>query len=321
MSQPLNRPLFSRTFAAIEEVPLGANSVYVVGDNLEIEDRAAQWEALADGETRIARVTEASQSGITVELEAQLHKLRLREIASMSGFLSSLCASRLHIDLTGLPMRVWAPLVRAALDACLPVSAVYIEPGDYRYSTSPIEGQIFDLSERIDGISPIPGFATLVRADHERSLFVPILGFEGTRLAHILETIQPKNENVWPVVPVPGTRVQFPFFSYLANKGQLVDTHSWKAVLYSRANCPFSLYHLLCSQFDDQPELQLVLAPLGPKPQALGAILYYLDHRDRVELVYDHPISRRDRTVGAPRVCTYDLSAWADCAGYGHAVA
>lgn len=316
MPQILSSPLFTVTLPRIENLDFPPGSTYVVGDGLEEEDRTQEWKRLNATGLGFVRVVSVAPTSATVAFNGACSDLPLRSQSALTEFLLGLQTSRLHIDITGLPLHVWAPLVRAALNVSIRTRAVYFEPGDYRYSTNPIEGEIFDLSDRIDGIAPIPGFACLSRFDLERALFVPILGFEGTRLAHILEAVQPARENIWPIIGVPGTRIQYPFFAYLGNKGQLLETHSWKNALYARANCPFSLYYVLRDRLQTWHERLVILAPLGPKPHALGAILYYLANPRRTELVYDHPITRAQRTVGTPRVCIYDLSAWANLVGF-----
>ena len=47
---------------------------------------------------------------------------------------------------------------------------------------------------------------------------------------------------------------------------------------------------------------------IGTKPHAVGAVLFYLDSPSDVELVYDHPVRKADRTMGTSRVCVYNIS-------------
>ena len=98
---------------------------------------------------------------------------------------------------------------------------VYVEPGDYRFSVAPTEGTIFDLSDSILGIRPLPGFASLMDVADEDALFVPLLGFEGTRFAHIMDSVQPGRDRVFPVIGVPGFRPEYPFYTYWGNRGSV----------------------------------------------------------------------------------------------------
>jgi hypothetical protein len=53
----------------------------------------------------------------------------------------------------------------------------------------------------------------------------------------------------------------------------------------------------------------LKIAPIGTKPHALGAVLFCLSRPDSVELVYDHPIRKANRTIGASRLLVYTISS------------
>ena len=79
------------------------------------------------------------------------------------------------------------------------VCGVYVEPRSYSFSPTPTEAEIFDLSEAIHGIHPLPGFGVLSEPEDEDSvLFVPFLGFEGHRLAYVLEQVQPPGRKIFP---------------------------------------------------------------------------------------------------------------------------
>src|SRR5690606_19294701 len=104
----------------------------------------------------------------------------------------------------------WAWIVRAMLNREKGLFyAIYSEPSEYKFHAAPFDGQIFDLSEKITGIQPLPGFARLTQYDKE-FIFLPLLGFEGARLAHIIEDVQPSREHTYPVIGVPGFKHDFP---------------------------------------------------------------------------------------------------------------
>ncbi len=141
--------------------------------------------------------------------------------------------------------------------------------------------------------------------------FVPLLGFEGTRLAYITENVQPPGGKTVPVVGAPGFRPEYPFYAYHGNRSALSETRAWKNVRFSIANCPFSLFYTLQDIADQYPRDLLKVAPIGTKPHALGAVLFAIVGRREVELVYDHPIRKKDRTEGASRLLVYHISAFA----------
>ena len=154
----------------------------------------------------------------------------------------------------------------------------------------------------------MPGFASLARAPDESTVFVPLLGFEGARFAHVLEAVQPDRPDIYPIVGVPGFRPEYPFHTYLGNRSVLSETRSWHNVRYVPANCAFSVYQTLEEIARRNPGRTIQVAPIGTKPHALGSVLFTLDHPDRMEIVYDHPVRKEMRTSGFSRVCLYDLS-------------
>jgi hypothetical protein len=174
---------------------------------------------------------------------------------------------------------------------------------------NPTEGEIFDLSERILGIAPIPGFASFARVKDD-FCFVALLGFEGTRVAYLLEQVQPVGDRIIPIVGVPGFRAEYPFATYTGNRLPLMESDAWRRVRFADANCPFSLYYLLQQLSDEYGGSYLKIAPVGTKPHAIGAALFVIDDPSRRELVYDHPVRKAERTTGIARLLAYDVSGF-----------
>jgi hypothetical protein len=228
----------------------------------------------------------------------------------MAALMDALPGSSIYLDITGLSHHVWAPLLRVALTTGKLVRAVYVEPAEYRFSETPTEGEIFDLSEAILGISPLPGFTSLAQPRHADSVcFVPLLGFEGNRLQYVLEMVQPPGQKVIPIVGVPGFRPEYPFYTYMGNRSALEGNLIWSRIRYAKANCPFSLFYALEDISTLYPDELLKIAPIGTKPHALGAVLYALYASRAVELVYDHPVRKVNRTVGSANIHVYDVSS------------
>ena len=125
---------------------------------------------------------------------------------------------------------------------------------------------------------------------------------------HMLEDVQPQREDICPIVGVPGFRPEYPFYSYHGNREPLEQTKAWKNVRFAAANCPFSVYHVIGAIAKDGRGRRLKIGLIGTKPHALGGILYYIDHPNDTELLYDFPVRSPDRTTGTSRVCLYDLS-------------
>ncbi len=285
-------------------------SAYICG--LFAEHRVPKvhsWEATRP-EVLVARVTDQQPNEITMLISNSDHTLPLRSATHLARLWDLVGRSMAYLDITGLAHHVWAPLLKSGLAKGIKLSVVYREPLGYRFSITPTEGEIFDLSERITGISPLPGFASLRYAGSENVCFIPLLGFEGPRLAYLLEHVQPPGKKIIPVIGVPGFRAEYPFYTYLSNQSALSSTKSWRRVRFATANNPFSLFYLLGDISQHFPSEQLKIAPIGTKPHALGAVLFALTQPARVELVYDHPLRRKDRTEGTARVLVYHVSSF-----------
>lgn len=307
MQYRLDEPFFTTVLPDSAWVP-AEDSLYITGDSTESRSsHIASWEGSLST-VEVLRVRHESSALAVASSERGTVELNLRSAAALAELLDNCRRATTYLDITGLPHHVWAPLVRAIRARPEPAFVVYVEPGDYRFSESPTEANLFDLSEKIEGISPLPGFATLTNRSEEDGLFVPLLGFEGARLAFMIEAIQPKRDNIRPVIGVPGFRPEYPFHAYLGNRLQLLDTRAWRDVRFATANCPFSAYHVLAALAAERTAGHLKVAMIGTKPHALGAVLYYLDHPSTTELLYDHPIRKDKRTEGMSRVCLYDLS-------------
>jgi hypothetical protein len=285
------------------------NSTYVFGSSGEERSaHSAAWESRTQG-VQFVRVVDQGRSEFFADSGTETRFL-LRSRDQLASFWKSTASETVYLDITGLSHHVWAPLLRSALAAKRRVIGVYVEPGDYRPSATPTEGEIFDLSERIEGIAPIPGFASLAEMSDAESCFIPLLGFEGTRLSYLLETVQPQGNKVVPIIGVPGFRPEYPFYTYQGNRGPLLSTRAWRNVRFAQANCPFSLFYTLREVAALYPRETLKIAPIGTKPHALGAVLFALASSRPVELVYDHPIRKATRTAGTSRLLLYELAVF-----------
>jgi len=285
-------------------------AVFVVGSSVEDRvDHVAAWKSRAE-KIRFVHVAEQGKSNFAYINGSELTLVSLRSETQLQEFWSRCGTQTVYLDLTGFAHHVWAPLVRSCLVGGYRLMVIYVEPRDYRYNVAPTEGEIFDLSERISGISPIPGFAALRETREENVCFVPLIGFEGRRFAYVVEQVQPPGGKIVPIVGVPGFRPEYPFHAYLSNRPILLETRSWKNMRFATANDPFSLYYLLQDIAAENRGDLLKIAPIGTKPHALGAVLFAIKSPQTVELVYDHPIRKAKRTHGFSRLLVYHVSSF-----------
>lgn len=305
-----DRPVFTRVHPNTSAFQPRDGSVYVFARSEEF--RSAHIE-LWHNSVQDVQLIQIADLGTEIEghdivRDKEVGRFRLRGQVAMERFWISTGAQHGYLDITGLSHHVWAPLLKSGLQVLDRLDVVYVEPGHYSFNLRPTEGQIFDLSDRIDGIRPLPGFASIRHSAIDEFILVPLLGFEGMRLAYVIEQLQPSSHNIVPVVGVPGFRAEYPFYAFEGNRRSLTESEAWKRVTFATANCPFDLFNVLASLAEYYNGKLMKLAIIGTKPHALGAVLYKLANDLSVELIYDHPIRKSGRTAESDRVLEYPVS-------------
>ncbi|MBB6135850.1 hypothetical protein HD842_004027 [Massilia aurea] len=297
-------PILTDTYESVDEFRPVPGSAYIYG--VTAEDRSthtAHWRAECQD---VNFVEIHSEAFAEFQVVGDLDKYFLRGTTSLNKLLNSLGSGRvLYIDITGLTHPTWAALIRTAVDVYKEIRIVYVEPSRYRRSEAPLQGQVYDLSSRIAGITPMPGFATI--SENDDSVFVPMLGFEGARLRHALEHVQP--DRVIPIVGHPGFKPWYVFETYSGNRSALEETKAWQEVVYAAGNCPFNCFYVLQKIAGSNPLRVLKVAMIGTKPHALAAVMFSLISPERIELIYDNPIRKAGRTDGSDRLLVYHVSA------------
>jgi len=305
-----NDPLLTRIYEQCVDFQPLPESVYVGLQGIEERSHHFQTLTRANAVKFVTVIREGENDFDARSDDGPLMTFGLRSRRRLQDFWKQYPGKTIYLDITGLRHHIWIPLLRAALaDATQSLKVIYVEPDKYNATLAPTGDRIYDLSEHTQGVAPIPGFASFSRVGDE-FLFLPLLGFEGTRVARLLEKIQPIDDMIIPVVGLPGFRPEHPFYTYAGNRQALEETNAWQRVEFADANCPFSLYYLL-ERINAQHEQQyLKIALIGTKPHALGAVLFALRDLSMRELIYDHPIRRSMRTSGTGRLLEYDISAF-----------
>lgn len=234
-------------------------------------------------------------------------KISLSSTESLSRFLSSFSFEVLYLEVTGMCCRLVAPIMKFAVLNNIPIRVVYSEPKDYILTEFQKEGFNRDLSESIAGVSPLPGFIRLVPFKEE-PLFVSLLGFEGGRFSYLVANKQPSYDKILPIVGVPGYRIHYPFEAFWGNRNALKMTKSYERVVYAEANSIVDIYLTLEKISYDRRRPNMIVAPIGTKPHAIGAILYAIKNPNKVELLYDNPRRSLHRTEGVGRVLVCDVT-------------
>ena len=291
--------IYSNFFKNISEFRPADESLYLYGHSTE--DRSMLVNDLT-ADHSLANVTfveiESSEKDVIIDKKTD-EKYFLRSSKSVKKLFETYHSQTIYIDISGLNNRISASLLKNALDmGNTSVRVVYTEPEHYDIKKFEEEGALCkDLSERIEGIEPLPGLANIIPDDVDMK-FVALLGFEGGRFTQMYETIQPPIDKIIPVIGVPGYRPEYPFVAYWGNRRPLISTESWQFVEYAAANSLVDVFFLLKKIKDKPPVSKIKLAPIGTKPHAIGAILFAIKYPTDVEIVFDNPIRKTKRTKG-----------------------
>lgn len=280
--------------------------ILLAGDATERRGHIPLWDRIGKNEPeRIISIKQKDNEIIEVQKGSSLvYEIALRDDSAVNELISS---DNLLIDISGLPQHIWAPLLKSAYSQKINTRVLYAEPESYKPHPSPASATLFDLSERIRGLGPLPGFARLYGpVDEEKCLFVAMLGFEGNRPERLVLQLDP-TPKIIPIVGVPGFQLEYPAYTVACNRILLEEYRAQSEIRYARASCPFEAYETICNIRKDYPDHYMYLAPIGTKPHALGTILYAIVNPDTTEIMFDHPVRKPGRTKGVGIIHIYNF--------------
>jgi hypothetical protein len=301
------RPLFTREYENSGEFDPESNSVYLYGVTSEPRSEFAIDLMSRNPDIKFVELRETASLAFETDLPGFEH-IFIRRRSILEEFVKALPGSSIYLDITGLSHSTWAPLVKVCVELNRIFRVIYLEPATYSMVSGPDSGDIFDLSEQIDGIAPIPLFTTLANPVESEATFVALLGFEGVRFSHMLNEMQPDPSRIFPVIGVPGFRLHYPFDAYIGNALSLDQYKAARNLNFAKSNCPFSLFYALEDVAARHPSDHMRIGLIGTKPHALGAILFAISRPHSVEIVYDHVKRKTGRTRGAARCLVYGIS-------------
>ena len=285
------------------------SKIVVSGNATETRGSLPIWSKLREQSPERLVLVEPTddEMALITTLSGESVSTSLRDSDALSSVLAT---DKLLIDVSGLPHHVWAPLLKAARGTSNQLRVLYAEPEAYRFHPSPSSSTLFELSEEFGGIGPLPGFAHLSGPENEQqTLFVPMLGFEGSRPESLLMHINPP-PRIIPIVGVPGFQMHFPTYTIACNRELLVEYGAQSEIRLARASCPFEAYNVLKQIQRDYPDYYIYLAPVGTKPHSLAAVWFSLDNPNTTEIIFDHPTRKKGRTIGVGTVHIYDFGAF-----------
>ncbi len=309
--------MFTERYASLEEVRIDCNSAYLYHKGLEERSTPAGdtcWEKSTGA--RFVDVDVVDVDNDIAEDSITHKRFSLRSENQVMQMLAGGEPSSVYVDSSGLSVRALAPLLKCATKMARSkktrVYVVYVEPCLYDVKRFKEGGRFYNLAEGFNGLSPLPGFGSIMPT-RGKSALVPMLGFEGGRFAHIINQLSPEDDVIIPVVGVAGYRPEYPFVTYVGNKRTLEETESWANVKYAMAGSVVDAFFELVQIMKEHQDVRhWKIAPIGTKPHTIAALLLAILNPIGTEIVYDNPNRKKPRTTGVGCVsvtCISDLIA------------
>jgi hypothetical protein len=185
----------------------------------------------------------------------------------------------------------------------------YVEPEEYKTPRrrEVLYRRAFELSSEVPGYRAIPG-AAVILTDRRPQHGVFFLGFEERRLDVALEdfqTIKPSNCSV--VFGVPAYKPGWEVHAFANNVRVLEAKRLSGGVHFCGAENPAGAYEILREiKTGLENDSRMVVAPIGTKPNGIGAALFAALHSD-VGLLYDHPKKSPGRSEQISRWHVYHI--------------
>jgi hypothetical protein len=309
--------LFNRYFLNdIEGDLLKLVDVVIVGS--EADDRSSslpgRWQKKFTGKAYCLPYDVKTETCAFAPIELGDEPLRkttaaFNDITDLYGMLelSNFANKNILIDFTGMEQ----PAIFFLLD-CLRqqkqlkrVFGLYTEPIQYKTLAGPLFEETFDLTEEFIPFKALPGFVRAYDRDKEKLLLV-FMGFEGRRFLKVFEEVNPKQRHTHAVFGIPAYQPGWQYLTLGSNQ-QALETS--RAVLHrAEANNPFDAYEIAQLVLDNYPDAQLILAPIGTKPHAVGSAIFASRHQETI-IAYDFPIKHKlFRTEGIGKSSVYNLT-------------
>lgn len=277
-------------------------SITVVGETTDIDERSKAAKDYCEMEALVLQRFRFDAAGNSMHLngeQASSGKLR----TTFRGLESVL------IEATSLSFPEILYVTDAALrEGVTKIRYLYLEPMNYRreITDSLCNYRDFNLSDN-RRFRAIPQFMANL-SDILRGRAVFFLGYEGERLGQALEQEEVLRKwNLHAVFGVPAYGVGWENDA-MANNIQYLGVGD--QVQYAAASSVNAAYNLLSTlRKQEKEDYPILVAPLGTKPHAIGAVLFLIEHNamDQAVLLYDHPARSQGRSESIKRWHFYDI--------------
>jgi len=268
-----------------------------------MDDRGARCRSIAEGSANRLVSTEYIPDVPHLLLDGVPHRP-----SDMDAIVRFAPASRVLLDATSLDFVEMLLLCKAYLqNPGVEVGFVYAEPHNYVPSSSRADATAdFAFSEASRGTHSVPGFAPELRDDSKGWMFVCV-GYESYRLHRILEEDDGAFiRSTTLVFGIPPYKTNWELHALLPHLSLLSDQPGFD-IAFAGANNPRATYLELRKTAEavaGMTQGQLLVAPLGSKPSAIGVVLFSCLRND-IRLKYDFPIRTAGGTVGVGNIYRY----------------
>lgn len=259
------------------------------------DDRTSSSIGFCKGRSKQSVSVTYSVDDLQVEFDSK--KLRCHQIEE---FIREYRIRSVILDATSLGVIELALLLKAIRNIRkLKCSILYIEPGKYTQDDSnstSLSTREFLLSMEMKGFKGIPTLTKPITMDESNSV-VFFLGFEGYRLRYALEELNIVPKQCSLVFGVPSYKPGWEVDAFANNVKSISENDLSGRVYFCGADSPAAVLSRLKrvrEMIGENDEITLI--PIGPKPHAIGAILFYIQDCNS-NFIYDHPIKSKGRTA------------------------
>ncbi len=179
-------------------------------------------------------------------------------------------------DFSTMPTSILFPLFRKLWETeSRNIIALYSVPSEY--TSDPL---FYEVSEPY----LLSGFHEPFLIKDFPNTWIPILGFQSESVRAIMEW--GGFDKVFPIIAFPGYRASYVDRVLYAN-AEILRASQIERIYYSSANNPVRTYQLIDKLVSILKDNNIILSPLGPKPQSLGLCLAAIVHN--LQVVYAQP--------------------------------
>ncbi|WP_139322880.1 hypothetical protein [Deinococcus marmoris] len=232
---------------------------------------------------------------LTVLFNGTTHSIALFDETEIQQFLAG-HNSRFLLDITNIPLAIWAPIIRACILGDIKIDIEYSAP-TYYWDVLPLNDKEQEVKSKISTrIEPIHGFGPIFSSEMPQ-IFVPILGFQGSRALYLYNAIESKPAYTFPIITLPGIRPLHYQDALISNRIFLMRDSIYRQIKHVYVfgySDTLAYLQNLSTRF---PQCKIRIGLLGPRIQCLAAVVCASKLPEKFELIYDHPETHTTREI------------------------